>query len=339
MAPVTASSLPSAPPAPRPSTERAHTSPWLVPAAVVIVLVLWASAFIAIRSAAHSFTPGPLALIRLVVGAVLLGVAASRSRGSLPRGRDLGLVVLYGLAWFGGYNLALNAAERHLDPGTTAMLVNVAPILIAVAAGWLLHEGFPRPLLAGLAVAFAGVVVISVGEGAHGGTGTGVVLALIAAVLYTIGVLSQKFALRSVGATQATWLGCSVAAIAMMPFAPQTVHELAHARTGDILLAVYLGAFPMALGFLLWAFALSRTTAGTLGSTTLAVPAIAVLMSWILLDQLPTVTAGIGGAICLIGVVIATVRTRRRGSADRVREPERPDRQAMDLEPRGERLA
>ena len=110
---------------------------------------------------------------------------------------------------------------------------------------------------------------------------------------------------------QATWLGCAVAAIALMGFAPQTIHELAHVRAGDILLAVYLGVFPTALGFLLWAFALSRSTAGSLGSTTLAVPAIAVLMSWVLLDQLPTATAGVGGTICLVGVVIATARLRR----------------------------
>jgi len=296
---------------------RSHPPAWLVPAAVVAVLVLWASAFIAIRSAAHSFTPGPLALIRLVVGAVLLGVAVTRSRGPLPRGRDLGLVVLYGLAWFGGYNVLLNAAERHLDAGTSALLVNVAPILIALAAGRLLDEGFPRRLLLGLAVAFSGVVVISVGEGAHGGNATGVGLALGAAVLYTIGVLSQKFALRRVAAIQATWLGCTVAAIATVPFAPQTVHELAHARAGDVMLAVYLGAFPTAFGFLLWAFALSRSSAGALGSTTLAVPAIAVLMSWVLLDQLPTTTAGIGGAICLLGVVAATARVRRRPAVAR----------------------
>src|SRR5579875_4223289 len=225
------------PPASRPT--------WTIPAAVVAVLVLWASAFIAIRSAAHSFTPGPLALIRLVVGAILLGAAALRtSPRSLPRGRSLALIVLYGLAWFGGYNVALNAAERHLDPGTSAMLVNVAPILIALAAGWLLKEGFPRPLLVGLTVALGGVVVISVGEGAHRGDAVGVGLALAAAVLYTIGVLSQKLALRSVSALQATWLGCTAAALATMPFAPQTVHELAHAPAGDILLAIYLGAFP-----------------------------------------------------------------------------------------------
>jgi drug/metabolite transporter (DMT)-like permease len=306
---MSTSALTPAPPASEPP--RAGTPAWTVPAAVVVVLVLWASAFIAIRSAAHSFTPGPLALIRLVVGTILLAPAMLRARRPLPRGRALGFVVIYGLAWFGGYNVALNAAERRLDPGTSAMLVNVAPVLIALAAGWLLKEGFPRRLLIGLAVAFAGVVVISVGGGSHRGDAAGVGLALAAAVLYTAGVLSQKFALRTVPAVQATWLGCAVTAIALMGFAPQTAHELAHARAGDILLAVYLGVFPTALGFLLWAFALSRNTAGSLGSTTLAVPAIAVLKSWVLLDQLPTATAGIGGAICLVGVVIATARLRR----------------------------
>lgn len=53
-------------------------------------------------------------------------------------------MAIWGAAWFGVYNLALNAAERHLDAGTTALLVNVAPVVVAVLAGLLLGEGFPR---------------------------------------------------------------------------------------------------------------------------------------------------------------------------------------------------
>ena len=47
-----------------------------------------------------------------------------------------------GVLWFGAYNVALNAAERHVDAGTAALLVNVAPMLIAVLAGVMLKEGF-----------------------------------------------------------------------------------------------------------------------------------------------------------------------------------------------------
>ena len=54
--------------------------------------------------------------------------------------------MICGVLWLGVYNVALNAAERRVDAGTAAMLVNVGPILIAILAGTLLHgEGFPRP--------------------------------------------------------------------------------------------------------------------------------------------------------------------------------------------------
>ena len=77
------------------------------------------------------------------------------------------LIAGYGVLWFAGYTVVLNAAERHLDAGTTAMLVNIAPILVAAVAGWLLGEGYPRPLLIGIVVSFVGVTVIALG-GASG---------------------------------------------------------------------------------------------------------------------------------------------------------------------------
>jgi drug/metabolite transporter (DMT)-like permease len=280
-----------------------------VPVTVGVVLSLWASAFIGIRSAGHSFAPGALALIRLVIGSLVLAVPTLRSRQALPRGRALGLVALYGLAWFGAYNVALNTAERHLDAGTSAMLVNVAPLLVALGAGALLGEGFPRRLLAGLVVAFAGVAIIALGSAGRHGDNLGIVLALLAATCYATGVLSQKLALRSVPVLQATWLGCAVGTLATLAFAPEAATQLAHARPEDILVAVYLGAGPTATGFALWAYALRHTSAGSLASTTLAVPAIAVGLSWAVLGQLPTVVAVVGGVVCLIGVGVAVARS------------------------------
>ena len=54
-----------------------RTSPppgWLPLAAVATTLVLWASAFVAIRHLGHDFSPGALSLGRLLVGALCLGV-------------------------------------------------------------------------------------------------------------------------------------------------------------------------------------------------------------------------------------------------------------------------
>lgn len=114
---------------------------WLVLAAVGTVLVLWASAFIAIRAVGDTLSPGSLACGRMAVGSVALGIIALRYRRPLPRGKGLVMLVSYGVLWCAGYTVILNAAERHLDAGTAAMLVNIAPILVAVAAGLFMTEG------------------------------------------------------------------------------------------------------------------------------------------------------------------------------------------------------
>ena len=106
--------------------------------AALTTVTLWASAFVGIRSAGHAFSPGALTLGRLVVGTVALGTLVAIRREPLPARRDLLPIAGVGLLWFGGYNIVLNQAERMVDAGTAAMVVNVGPIGIAVLAGVLL---------------------------------------------------------------------------------------------------------------------------------------------------------------------------------------------------------
>ncbi|WP_022891725.1 DMT family transporter [Agromyces subbeticus] len=284
---------------------------WKVLTAMLIVLVLWASAFIAIRAVGDAISPGPLALGRQLVGAAVLVAIAVWRRPPLPGPRALALIAVYGVLWFAGYTLVLNIAERHLDAGTVAMLVNIAPLLVALAAGALLKEGFPRPLMVGIGIAFAGVVVIATGGvGAHSEP-LGIVLGILAAALYASGVLVQKVALREADALSATWIGCVVGAVVLLPFLPQTVVELSGAPVPAVLAVVYLGVFPTAVAFLLWAYVLKRSPAGATASATLAVPAIVVLLSWLLLGELPTVLGMIGGVLCLAGVAWSRRRPRQ----------------------------
>jgi drug/metabolite transporter (DMT)-like permease len=218
--------------------------------------------------------------------------------------------VACGVLWFGVYNVALNAAERQVDAGTASLLVNTGPIFIMILAGALLREGFPRWLLAGCAVAFTGVALIGVGVSRHGLEATwGAALCLIAALAYAAGVVAQKPALRHAPAPTITWLACTVAAVACLPYAPSLVHQLGHAHAGAIAWTIYLGLGPTAIGFVTWAYALARTDAGRLGVTTYLVPPLAVLLGWILLGEVPPLLALPGGVLCLAGVALARRRT------------------------------
>ncbi|OUC80060.1 EamA family transporter [Gordonia lacunae] len=294
--------------------------------AALVTVVLWASAFVGIRALGDTFSPGAMAFLRLLAAVVpltiLLAVVRLRARRTgaqarplFPRGRALAMVIAYGVAWFAGYTILLNWAERHLDAGTAALLVNLAPILVAVAAGLFLGEGFPRHLVIGMTIAFAGVVLIALGGSATADAHAdwlGIVLGVAAAVLYATGVLIQKSALRTVDALTATWLGAVAGLVATAPFAPVAVGELSDAQSGAIWAVIYLGVGPTAIAFSTWAYALARTDASAMAATTLVVPAIVIVLSWALLDELPTGVGIVGGLLCLAGVAIARRLLPRR---------------------------
>lgn len=276
-----------------------------------VTVVLWASAFVSIRSAGQHYEPGALAFGRLLAGSVVLAlILLVRREGLPPRGAWPGIIGS-GVLWFGGYMVALNWGERTVDAGTAAMVVNVGPILMALLGGWLLKEGFPPRLMAGLAVAFGGAVVVGLSM-SDGGTGSvlGVLLCLVAAVTFALGVVLQKPALRHASAFQVTTFGCIIGMVACLPFAGQMMSQLGTAPASATWNMIYLGVFPTALAFTTWAYALGRTTAGKMGATTYVVPAIVVLMSWIALDEVPAWLTLAGGALCLVGVAISRSRPR-----------------------------
>lgn len=284
-------------------------------AALGVTVLLWASAFVGIRAVGETFSPGALSLGRLAVAALALSVLyvprqLGKRREPLPRGRTAALILAYGVLWFGAYNVALNAGELHVDAGTAAMLVQLGPILIAVIAGLFLGEGFPATLVAGLAVAFTGVTLIALGGDGSENDLTGVLLCVLAAVLYAAGVLLQKPVMGSVSPLQVTWLGCVIGVITCLPFAGQLVSEVRDASTGAILGVVYLGVFPTALAFTTWAYALRRVGAGPASATTYLVPAIAIVLSWLLLSEVPTTLGLVGGVLCLVGVALTRMRRR-----------------------------
>ncbi|MEU9035236.1 DMT family transporter [Streptomyces sp. NPDC048352] len=281
-------------------------------AAASVTVAMWASAFVSIRASAEHFGPGALALGRLLTASVALGAVLLVKRTPLPPRQAWPGIMASGVLWFGLYMVALNWGEQGVDAGTAAMVVNIGPLVIALLSGWMLKEGFPPMLLAGMGVSFAGAVVVGMSTSKGGASSlTGVLLCLVAALAYGAGVVSQKPALRYANPLQVTTYGCFVGTVCTLPFAGQLLEQLPRAPLSATLNMVYLGLFPTALAFTTWTYALSRTTAGKMGATTYAVPAVVVLIAWALLDEVPGWLTLVGGAICLGGVAVSRSRPAR----------------------------
>jgi drug/metabolite transporter (DMT)-like permease len=97
----------------------------------------------------------------------------------------------------------------------------------------------------------------------------------------------------------------TIGAVFCLPCAPTLLRQLKGAPALAIAWMVYLAAFPTAVGFTTWAYALARGTAGRLAATTYLVPPIVVVTGWVTLSEVPRAVALLGGALCLVGVYVA----------------------------------
>ena len=277
--------------------------PWL---AALAVMLLWASSFIVIRFSGAHLSPGAMTLLRMSTAVVVMAPLVLRGRVRLPRTPRMWAAVLaWGATWFCIYSIALNAAELFLDPATAAMLVNLAPLIVAVASGLLLGEGISPRLLLGVVIALAGIGLITIATSTGHVEGPGLVLGLLSALLYAGSVLGQKPLLAHIDSTSMTVIGMTAGMVACLPFAPQLVTELGAAPATAIAAVVYMGLLPTAAAFLLWGYALTHTPAGVLTSSSLIVPAITVVLAWTILGEVPPPLAALGGVLCLAGAAVA----------------------------------
>ena len=281
-----------------------------------VTMMLWASAFIAIRAVGEHYSPGAMALGRLAGRrARAQRRAAASGPVTVPRGRPLLLVLAYGVLWFGVYAVLVNAAEHHLDAGTTALVVNVGPVLIAVLAGIYLREGFPRGLVTGL--------VDRVRRRRHDRRRH---LHRPArrdrrpARARRRGAVRGRRAAAEAGAARRRPVHRDVAGLrrrarrSCLPFAPALVAEVGAAPAAATAGVVYLGLFPTAIAFATWSYALARTSAGSWAPRRTWCRALAVLMSWAAAGRGADPLALAGGALCLVGVALTRLPGRPRAA-------------------------
>ncbi|MDZ5663094.1 DMT family transporter [Nocardioides sp. S-58] len=284
---------------------------WLPVAAGGVTLVMWASAFVVIRHVAHDVSPGALGSGRLLVAALVVLPLVLRHGWVRPTRREWTLLAVGGIGWFGVYNLALNAGERHVDAGTAAMIIQIGPVIVALLAVPLFGERLHGWLLAGMVVGFAGVAVIARGSSTEAGASVlGVLLVLLAAAMYAVGVLTQKVLLRRLPSVQVVFVSFLMGAVVCLPFSGDLPGIVADGGA-ELWWIVYLGVLPTAVAFTTWAYALTHTDAGALSLTTFLVPGIATLIAWLTIDEVPPSLTFVGGALAIVGVLM----TRRKPRA------------------------
>ena len=145
--------------------------------------------------------------------------------------------------------------------------------------------------------------VIAVSHGL--GFGAAALIVLAAAVVQGIFHTAQKPLLARYTGFEVTVYAMWAGTLFILPWAGSLLRALPHAGGPALASAVFLGVAPSALGFVLWAYALSRMDVGRATLSLYLVPAAAIVISLAWLAQIPGPVELAGGAVALCGVILA----------------------------------
>ncbi|RJT87019.1 EamA/RhaT family transporter [Cryobacterium melibiosiphilum] len=274
------------------------------------VVVLWASAFPAIRVAAPELGVLGLSLARLGIAAVALLVLAPLMTVRLPARRDVPLILACGFFGMAAYQVLLNWGEFYVPAGTASIIVAAAPLVsVAIAAG-VFGERLTALKIVGSAIALTGVVMVSLAR--SGFTLSAAVWILVAAMVVQ-GVYHPltKPLLKRYSSLEVATYGMIAGSVMLLPCLPFAWADLLAANASAWGAAVYLGLLPSALGFVLWGFAAARLPVAAATSLLYLVPPVAVLIAFVWLGELPYLSELVGGAVVILGVATMSIRRRQ----------------------------
>lgn len=287
---------------------RREPSTWL---AIIVALMLWASAFAGIRAGLESYGPGQVALLRFIIASFLFAAWAFVTRMRLPDLADIPRIVVAGLLGITVYHVALNHGEVVVTAGAASLIISTSPIFTALLSTAFIGERLSGWGWAGILVSFAGVVLISMGEGGDLELEPRALLVLLAAVSTSVYFIVSKRPLRRYSALEFTSYAVWAGTFPMLVFAPGLIEQFAEADRAATLSVIYLGIFPGAVSYALWSYALSRMPASMLATFLYFQPVNAIFIAWVWLGEIPAVLALAGGAISLAGVVVVNTKGTR----------------------------
>jgi drug/metabolite transporter (DMT)-like permease len=268
------------------------------------VALTWGGSFLFIELGLDHFKPGLVAFLRVFFGAVTLAMIPG-ARRSLPRA-DWPLVALLGVIWMAVPFMLFSIAQQWIESSLAGMINAATPLFTTLVAAILVRHLPGRLQAAGLVIGFLGVVAVaspSFGEGES--TSLGIVLVLLAAILYGFAFNIAGSLQRRHGALPVIWRAQLVAMVLLLPVGTVSATESTFAWE-SLLPMVALGSIGTALAFV-WFTTLVGRVGASRGSVTLYfVPVVAIALGALLLDESIALAAVLGTALVLGGAYLTS---------------------------------
>jgi drug/metabolite transporter (DMT)-like permease len=277
-----------------------------------IAIVLWGLSFVATKAALREISPVTLIVTRFALGAVLLLTLVAMRRLSLVVApADVGRLALAGFIGVFVHQLLQSYALTLTTAVRTGWLIGLIPIWSALLAGLFLRERFGIMKSAGLALGFAGALLV-VTRGRIGGgllalpSTRGDLLVLASTLNWAVYTLIGRDVIGRLGSLRAT-AGSMV--LGWLMLVPLFVHaagwrEYAHLTSVGVGAVLFLGFGCSGIAYLLWYGALERVEMTRVAAFLYLEPLVTLGAARALLGEEIGLMTVIGGLIVLAGVAL-----------------------------------
>jgi drug/metabolite transporter (DMT)-like permease len=275
-----------------------------------LVSVIWGASFLLIAESLDSLTPGMVTLLRVSLGAVTLWVLRLASaRGQSLDPQDRGRVAMLGMIWVAIPFTLFPLAQQWVNSAVAGLLNGATPVLVAVVAALFLRVVPKGMQLLGLALGFAGILLISLGSASEGSSeAQGVALIVLATVCYGFAFAIAPPLQAKYGAIVLMSNVLAVATVAVIPFGLVNLDE--NGWAADSLVAIFiLGSVGTGLAYWIMSTLVGRV--GSLRSSfiTYLIPVISLILGVVLRGDSVTALALVGTPITLAGAFLASRKT------------------------------
>lgn len=271
-----------------------------------VTLLLWASAFVGIRIGLTAYSPGSLALLRLLVASFCMALVYARlsNRQPIPWMVRFQLLLL-GAAGFGVYNLCLNYGELTVSAGVASFVIGLVPVLTILLSVYFLKERPPLKVYVSILISFSGLCLLLVAGCDDAPIYSGIFIIFISAWMGAIYCLVQQRFLQRYHPVPVTAWVIWGGTLSLMIFAPSLWREIGGANASATWAAIYLGAFPAALAYLLWSYVLRAMSASDASMYLYTEPLLSTVLGFLVLHEQPSGLSLFGGLLAMAGALCA----------------------------------
>ncbi|HGZ9846753.1 TPA: DMT family transporter [Staphylococcus aureus] len=269
----------------------------------LFTIILWGSAFPMIKIALNDFSAESLSAFRLILATIILLPFVIIKKLPTPELRDIPVIFILGFCGFVIYHTALNFGETLISAGISGILVSTTPFFSSALAYIFLKEHFSKWNWLSSLVAFIGISIISISKDDYTTINVlGVLIILLASFSESLYFTFQKKYIEKYGFIAFTLYTIMASSPFMLIFIPEIINDIHGATFTSIVSVLYLAIFPTIIPYVLLAYIVKSVGVSDATMSLYLTPIVSLLLSYLLLDELPTTLAIIGGLITLLGV-------------------------------------